>query len=304
MKRGWIIALAIVLIGFVGAYVWYSRLKNEAESEGGAYDGTLKPRVELSRFDFTDISDDAITMNMYVLIDNPLPVEFKARRVNYSFLINNKEVVKDSYDKTIQLKSKDSTTIALPAKLLAEKMTNVLKDIEARGDDSTNYRLRTTFDLDVPILGERTFTIDETRRLPTYHIPKIKVEEIDFGKLSLKEMDVAAKVNIINRNKFPYNITDAHYTVTINGKQIAEGDQEEPILVKKQSTTPVVFPVTVKPGQMLGLLPKALFDKKDTPVEVAFRCKVLDKNNNPMFQNSKFVTTIRGTLADFTKKKQ
>lgn len=304
MKRGWIIALAIVLIGFVGAYVWYSRLKNEAASEGGAYDGTLKPRVELSRFDFTDISDDAITMNMYVLIDNPLPVEFKARRVNYSFLINNKEVVKDSYDKTIQLKSKDSTTIALPAKLLAEKMTNVLKDIEARGDDSTNYRLRTTFDLDVPILGERTFTIDETRRLPTYHIPKIKVEEIDFGKLSLKEMDVAAKVNIINRNKFPYNITDAHYTVTINGKQIAEGDQEEPILVKKQSTTPVVFPVTVKPGQMLGLLPKALFDKKDTPVEVAFRCKVLDKNNNPMFQNSKFVTTIRGTLADFTKKKQ
>lgn len=304
MKRGWIIALAIVLIGFVGAYVWYSRLKNEAESEGGAYDGTLKPRVELSRFDFTDISDDAITMNMYVLIDNPLPVEFKARRVNYSFLINNKEVVKDSYDKTIQLKSKDSTTIALPAKLLAEKMTNVLKDIEARGDDSTNYRLRTTFDLDVPILGERTFTIDETRRLPTYHIPKIKVEEIDFGKLSLKEMDVAAKVNIINRNKFPYNITDAHYTVTINGKQIAEGDQKEPIVVKKQSTTPVVFPVTVKPGQMLGLLPKALFDKKDTPVEVAFRCKVLDKNNNPMFQNSKFVTTIRGTLADFTKKKQ
>jgi len=303
MKKGWIIALLLLLVGGIGAYVWYSRLRNEADSEGGAYDGTLKPRVELSRFDFTDFSDETISMNMYLLIDNPLPIEFKARKVNYSFYVNGQELVSDSYEKVVSLKSKDSTTIALPAKLKATKMTEVLKDLEQRGVDSTNYRLRTTFDLDVPILGERTFTVDKTLRLPTYHIPQFKVDEIDYGKLSLKAMDVAAKVNIINKNKFPYNITDTHYTITIDGKQIAEGDQPEPILIKKQSTTPVVFPVMVKPGQAIGLLPKALFDKKDTPIEIAFRCKILDKNNNPMFQHSKFVTTIRGTLADFTKKK-
>lgn len=302
MKKGWTIALLLLLVGCIGAYVWYSRLRNEANAEGGAYDGTLKPRVELSRFDFTDISDDNISMNMYLLIDNPLPIEFKARKVNYSFYINGQELVNDSYEKVVSLQSKDSTTIALPAKLKAKKMTQVLKDLEQRGVDSTNYRLRTTFDLDVPILGERTFTIDETRRLPTYYIPQVKVDDIDLGKLSLKSMDVAAKVNIINKNKFPYNITDTHYTITINGKQIAEGDQPEPILIKEQSTTPVVFPVTVKPGQALGLLPKALFDKKDTPYEVVFRCKILDKNNNPMFQESKYMSTVRGTLADFKKK--
>ena len=63
------------------------------------------------------------------------------------------------------------------------------------------------------------------------------------------------------------------------------------------------MPMTVKPGQSPGLLLKMLFDKKDTPVEIAFRCKILDKNDNPTFNESKIVTTIKGSLADFMKLK-
>lgn len=303
MKKGWIIALVLLLLGGIGAYVWYSRLKNRAEAEGGAYDGTLKLRVELSRFDFRNITDDEITMNMYILLDNPLPIALKGTNVDYSFYINGKELVKEKYEKTVVVKSQDSTTIALPAKLEAKKMTAVLKDLEDRKVDSTNYRIRITFDTDVPILGEKKITIDQTRRMPIYHVPQFKVEHLDLGKFGFKNMDVAAKVNIINKNKFPYNIIDTHYTITVDGKQIIEGDQPEPILIKKESTTPVVFPLTVKTGKAIGLIPKALFDKKETPVEVFFRCKVLDKNDNPMFQHSKFVTTVKGTLADFMGKK-
>lgn len=302
MKKGWIIALGLLLIGILGAYIYYNRLKSNAEAEGGAYDGTLKPRVELSRFDFENITDDEITMNMYILLDNPLPIALKGHNVNYSFYINDQELVKESYKKVVEVKAEDSTTIALPAKLEAKKMTRVLEDLDRRKVDIADYRLRISFDTDVPILGEKKINIDQTRRLPTYHIPQFKVEDIDYGKLSLKAMDIAAKVNIINKNKFPYNITDTHYTVVIDGKEIADGVQAEPILIKKEGTTPVVFPVTVKPGKALGLLPKALFDKKDTPIEITFRCKILDKNNNPIFQHSKFVTTIKGTLADFKKK--
>ena len=278
-------------------------MKSNAEAEGGAYDGTLKPRVELSRFDFENITDDEITMNMYILLDNPLPVALKGRNVDYSFYINDQELVKESYEKVVEVNAEDSTTLALPAKLKATKMTSVLEDLDRRKVDSADYRLRISFDTDVPILGEKKINIDQTRRMPTYHIPQFKVEDIDLGKFGFNNMDVAAKVNIINKNKFPYNITDTHYTVVIDGKEIADGVQAEPILIKKESTTPVVFPVTVKPGKALGLLPKALFDKKDTPIEITFRCKILDKDNNPMFQHSKFVTTIKGTLADFMKKK-
>lgn len=303
MKKGLIITLSVLLLLGLGGYIYYTNLKSNALARGGAYDGTLKPRLELSRFDFTNFTDDAIQMNMYLLLDNPLPIGFKAKRVNYSFYIANEEVVKDAYEKAIEVKPQDSTLIALPAKLLSKKLIKVLKRLEASGTDSTDYRITTVFDLDVPIAGERTFSVSQSIRAPVYHIPQFKVADIDLGKFGLNRTDVAATIICTNKNKFPYNITDAHYSITIDGKCIAEGDQPQAILIKKSGTTPFVLPVTVKPGASLGLLPKLLFNKKDTPVELVFRCKILDKGKNPMFQKSKFATTIKGTLADFMKQK-
>jgi len=303
MKKGWIIALGLLLVGVVGAFVWYNTLKNKAESRPGAYDDTLKPRLELSRFDFTDISDEHIKLNAVLLIDNPLPVALTASRINYTIYIADTPVIEDSYQKGFSIKSGDSSLIELPVDIITKRLSGVLETLDKKGIDSTTYKIKTSFDLDVPILGERTFTVTAQRYLPTYYIPKIKVEDIDFGKLSLKEQDIAAKVSVNNRNKFPYNITDTHYTVTINGKQIAEGYQPEPILIKAEATTPVVFPVTGKVGKTLSVLPKMLFDKKDTPYVINFRCRIIDKNGDMSFKNSKFVATIRGTMDDFKKLK-
>lgn len=301
MKKGWIIALTLLLVGLIGAYVWYSRLKNEAAAEGGAHDNTLKPRLEMSTLEITDLDDDRTTMNMKLLIDNPLPVGFSAKGLSYTILMANTPIIEDSYEKPVTIKSGDSTVVTLPMHLLNKKLMTVLKTLDRKNIDSTTYTVRSRFDLDVPILGERTFNTTITRRLPTFYLPKIKIEDIDFGKLGLKRTDVAAKVNVTNENRFPFNFTDTHYTVSIDGKEIAQGNQPDPILIRKQATTPVVFPVTVKPGQSLGLLPKMLFDKKDTPFLVTFRSKIITKDDNAMFKNSKMNTVIRGTLADFKK---
>ncbi|MFD2934109.1 LEA type 2 family protein [Spirosoma flavum] len=301
MKKGWMIALILLLIGSIGAYIWYNRVKDKASVEGGAANNTLKPHLEMGTVEITDIDDDRIKVNVILLIDNPLPVGFKASRLAYTILMANTPVIEDVYAKPIEVKSGDSTEVTLPMEIQIKKLMQVLKTLDRKDIDSTTYTIRSRFDLDIPILGERTFSPIITRRLPTYYLPEIKIEDIDFGKLGLKRTDVAAKVAITNKNKFPFNITDTHYTVSIDGKEIAQGDQPEPILIKKQATTPVVFPVTVKPGQTLGLLPKMLFDKKDTPFLVTLRCRLIDKEGNLAFKNSKMRTAIRGTLADFKK---
>lgn len=275
--------------------------RQEKKSEKDTPDKSLKPKLAMSNVNITNISDDAIHMNVMLLIDNPLPVSFSAKKLNYTLSIAGQEVMKDAYQKPITVKSGDSTVVTLPAKLMAEKLTHVLKGLEAKGIDSTDYQLKSSFELDVPILGERTFTVTSTKKLPTFYIPKIKVEDLDLGHIGLKHTDLAAKVSIQNKNKFPFTFTDTHYTIKINGKLIADGDQKEPILIKKQATTPVVFPVTMKPGQALSLLPKALFDKKDTHYEIDFRAKILEKEGNALIKNSKIAAKITGTLDDIKK---
>ncbi|UFH54161.1 LEA type 2 family protein [Spirosoma sp. KNUC1025] len=304
MKKGLIIGLLVLLIAGAGAYIWYRTTLDRRESTGKPYDNTLKPRLELTRFNITNVAEEAINMEMYLLIDNPLPIGFKAHQMDYTVYIADTPVVKDSYKKAIEIKSGDSTLLALPVKILAKTMTQVLKTLERKGIDSTTYKVRSSFALDVPILGEKTFAITMERRLPTFYLPEIKIEDIDFGPLGLKRTDVAAKVNITNKNKIPFNISDAHYTVTIDGKEIADGHQPDPILIKAQATTPVIFPVTARPGKTLSVLPKMLFDKKDTPYLVTFRCKLIDKKGDLAFKDSKFASTIRGTLDDFKKLKK
>lgn len=303
VKKGWIITIGVLLLVGIGGYVYYNSLKNKAKAKDGDPDASLKPRLELSRFTLTDITDEAVLLNIYLLIDNPLPIGFKAKKVDYTLYIDNREVAKDAYNKTIEVKSQDSTLVALPVKLFLKKMVGTLKRLEAAGTDSTDYRIRTTFDLDVPIAGERTFTVSQSIRGPVLYLLEFKVVDIDLGKFGLNRTDVAATMVCTNKNKTPFNISDTHYSVTIDGKQIAEGDQPDPIRIKKQGATRFVVPMTVKPGQSLGLLPKMLFNKKDTPVEVSFRCRILDKSKNPVFNESKITTTIRGNLAEFMKMK-
>lgn len=301
MKRGGIIALALLLLGSIGAYVWYNRLKTNARAEGGPHDDSLKPRLEMGNVNITNIDDNKIDMTVRLLIDNPLPVGFKAKRLSYTVLMANTPIVEDSYQKAIEIKSGDSTYVTLPMKVLIDKLTTVLKTLDKKDIDSTTYTVRSSFDLDVPILGDRTFKTTINKRLPTFYLPKIKIENIDFGKVGLKHTDVAAKASIFNQNKFSFNITDTHYSVMIDGKQISEGDQPEPILIKAQATTPVVFPVTMKPGKLLSVLPDALFNKETTPYVVNFRAKLIDRENSAIFSNSKLNTQIKGTLADFKK---
>ncbi|RRA99888.1 LEA type 2 family protein [Larkinella rosea] len=302
MKKGWIIALGLLLIGFAGAYIWYQRQQKKAADE--PHGTVLTPRLELASFLITDIEDDHISMTMKLLIDNPLPVGFKASKVDYELYIDTAMVMKDSYRKTVELEAGDSTMITLPAKLLYKRLEYVLKQLDQQHVDSTVYTIRSTFDLDVPVVGQRTFSVKAEKKLPTFYIPTVKITDISFGKIGFKETDLAVKADIENRNKIPFSFKDAKYVVSIDGDVVAEGSQPEPLLIKAQAVTPAVFPVTLKPGTFDNVAWKALFKKKTTNFLVVFRSKLITKEGNSALDDSQIVNRIKGTLADLKELKK
>lgn len=295
------VVAGLLILAVAGGYVWYRQAKNQAATEKGAYDTTLKPRLEMTNITINEVDDDSVSLNVSVLIDNPLPVGFRARSLRYTVYVAKTPVVEEQYAKPIAVRAGDRTLLTLPMKLRHKQLIDVVKTLEQKGIDSTTYGVRAAFELEVPILGERTFTQTIETRRPVIYLPDVKIEHIDLGKLGLKRTDVAATVAVTNRNRMPLSITDTYYQVVIDGKEIAEGHQPDPILIRKQAATSVVFPLTLKPGQSMALLPKFLFDKKDTPFRVLFRCKLLDKGKNPVFDRSQFNTVVRGTLADLKK---
>ena len=302
MKKGWLIALGILLLGLLIAFLWYKRQERLAESE--PYGTVLKPRIEFSTWEITDVDADRVKVKGRLLIDNPLPVRFKAKRMDFDFLIDSTLVSSGQYPATIEIEPSDSSVVVLPIETSMKKLEGVLDRLHRNHVDSVYYTVRSRFDLDIPILGDRTFTDTTKIKLPTVYLPTFKVQKVDVGKIGLKENDLAMNVAIENRNVVPFNIFDTHYTISINNEVIAEGYQADPILIKKQATTPVVFPVTLKPGKLLGMTGKMLFDKKDTPMVIEFRCKVIDKEGNNMFKNSKMAVRVEGTMDEFMAAKK
>ncbi len=297
MKKGWLITIGLVLAGCILAFIWYRQQVKRAAEE--PYGTVLKPRLELSSWEVTDIDADLVKVNGKLLIDNPLPVGFKAKRMYFEFLIDSTVVSRGDYPQTIAVEPSDSSTITIPVEVPLKPLEAKLKHLYEYNIDSVVYTVRTRFDLDVPLLGNRTFTDTLNRKLPTVYVPTLKIERVKIGKIGLNESELAMNISVGNRNAFPIRFFDTRYVVSVDGKEIAEGYQPDSILIEKQSTTPVVLPLTLKPNTLLGLTGKMLFDKKDTPMLVRFQCKLIDKDGDNLFRDSKMTMRVEGTMAEF-----
>src|SRR4051812_16890039 len=154
--RKWIIALAIVALLFVGFWLWWraphSAIKQEAQQ--------LKPQLSIASLNITNIDEDKISATSNIILRNNLPVEVKTKRLDYVIYIDSAKVIEDSYSKPITIHSSDTTAIRLPMEIMFRKMTAVLKRFENKNIDSADYTMKAAFQVDVPIAGERNFTMN------------------------------------------------------------------------------------------------------------------------------------------------
>ncbi len=289
--KKWLIALAIVALVAVGFWLWWraphSSIKKEANQ--------LKPELSIASFDITDIDENKISGTSKIVLRNNLPLEVKTNRLDYVIYIDSAKVIEDSYSKPITIRSSDTTAIRLPMEIMFKKMTAVMKRFENKNIDSADYTMRATFQVDVPIAGERNFTMSFSKRLPALRLLKAKVENIDIGKLGLKESSLDMTVNVQNPNAFPIKMKDGKYKLSINNDEnVMEGVMEKIVNIPAHGSAPVSMHVDMKTMKIPKLGWKMLFDAKDTPFKLTFGNKLI--SDNGILNNSNMAFNMSGTL--------
>ncbi len=293
--KKWLIALAIVALVALGLWLWWraphSSIKKEAQH--------LKPELSVASFDITNIDEDKISATSKIVLRNNLPLEVKTNRLNYVIYIDSARVIEDSYSKPITIRSSDTTAIRLPMEIMFRKMTAVLKRFEDKHIDSADYSMKATFQVDVPIAGERNFTMNFSKRLPALRLLKAKMGDIDIGKLGLKESSLDMTVNVENPNAFPIKMKDGKYKFSIdNDENVMEGVMQQVVNIPAHGSAPVAMHVDMKTMKIPKLGWKMLFDKKDTRFKMNFSSKLMAENG--MLNNSKMAFNMSGTLAELT----
>jgi LEA14-like dessication related protein len=156
--------------------------------------------------------------------------------------------------------------------------------------------LKARFAVDVPVAGNRNFSMDISKRLPTIQAPKVKVKNVDLNALRVKKEGVDMILEIRNLNGFPLKLRDASYAFAVEDDMELTGRLEKDVNIPAHSTENVSLHATVKEAKVLKVGWKLLTNKDDTHFTYKFRCKLASQNG--ILANSAMNTTIRGTLGE------
>ena len=295
MKNKIILILVILFIAIIASVlIWrswgYVRDKDPNKT-------FLLPRLELSQVDITSLTSEKTEMTINVLIKNQIPLSFTADSLQYRIFINDREVMKDHYKKSITLKSNDISRISLPITIFNRDLISVLKANERENIDSVEYRFRVSFFTD--ILFKKQFDVDIKKFLPLIHIPVVKSGHIEISSLNFSGAVFKLIVSIKNQNVFSLKSKNIAYELSIEDNKLIKGIIPGLTDIQAKSVTDLTIPITIS-FKEVG---KTLFDllKKGNNVGYKLHLTFRIESENNMMKNSKVILESEGSVKSLMK---
>src|SRR5664280_800808 len=124
--------IAIIASFFIWRYWSYMRDKDQNKT-------FLLPRLELSQLKITSLTSQKTEMMVKVDIKNQLPLSFTIDSLQYRIFINDTEILKDHYKKSISLKRNTSSLISLPITIFNDSISSVIKANRRENVDSVEF---------------------------------------------------------------------------------------------------------------------------------------------------------------------
>jgi len=295
MKKKNILILVIVFIVIIASFlIWRSWSYVHDKDPNKTF---LLPRLELSQVDITSLTSEKTEMTVKVLIKNQIPLSFTADSLQYRIFIDDKEVMKDHYKKSITLKSNDISRISLPITIFNSDLISILKANERENIDSVEYRFRVSFFTD--ILFKKQFDVDIKKFLPLVHIPEVIAGHIEIISLNFSGAVFQLLVSIKNQNAFSLKSKNIAYELSIEDNKLIKGIIPGLTDIHAKSVTELTIPITIS-FKEVG---KTLFDllKKGNNVGYKLHLTFRIESENNMMKNSKVILESEGSVKSLMK---
>jgi len=294
MKKVILICLLLVLFTVAGFFAWlYIRYAGDPDPNKSF----LLPKVAMSVIEVNSLSAEKADLSVGVLIKNQLPITIKADSFQYQLYINDAEIIKTRYKKTILLEANDSSWITLPVTVLKHDVDSVIKANEKRGIDSVEYKLNATFVTD--LIFKKKFSVSVKRFLPLIHIPDLKVNRVEIDSLNFKRAAVTLDVDIRNDNVFDIKVKDYSYEAQIEDHEWIKGTIKGITDIKAKATTGIEIPMTISLKEVGKTIGKLL--RKGKNVNYKLTLKFQMESDVDMLKHSKAIVKSSGSVKSLLK---
>lgn len=292
------ILLILLVLLLAGGAAWYFYKKENGNPESG-----LKPRIELAVARISAITDSTLDLSLDLLVHNPLPVGLDIASMAYTVKMGETTIVENEYAEPFVVEGRDSSTVKVAAQL---NLLNLIEEINKQdrlGNDSVDYHMESTLHLREPFFGKDTLRISRNMRREVYHLPEIEVLGFDLEKFRLNKSDIILKLKLTNNNSFPLEFRNPTYSINVGKQdQLLKGSTQGGALVKANSTDTYEIPFKIDMGDLLKTAGQLLFQGKDLPFQLNFKCTL--KSPNEMVDNSTLNYIVDGELRDLEELKK
>ena len=282
--------IAIIASFFIWRYWNYVRDKDPNKT-------FLLPRLELSELDITSLTSKKIEMTLKLDIKNQLPLSFTVDSLHYRIFINDTEILKDHYKKSISLKRNASSQISFPITFFNDSISSVFKANERENADSVEFHFQGSFF--TRIFFKKQFNVDINRLIPRIYPPEVNAEHFKIDSLNFSRAVVRLLVSINNQNVFLFKAENIAYELSIEDNQWIKGVIPGNIDVKAKSITDLTIPITISFKEVSKTLFGLLTKGSNVRYKLHLTFKIESDNN--MIRNSKVILESEGSVKSLMK---
>lgn len=206
MRRLWIASALFLLAGCAA-------LQNFAQSAFTA------PTLDFKSADVTDVSLSGATVNLVYTVHNPNSVGLSLADVDYSFLVEGKQVAAGRPPHGLHLPANGSADVTFPAQVKFADLGAVLETFLTK--DVAHYRAEGHLGVDTPI-GVVTLPLSKEGQFPVPKVPAVAFQAPHVTDLSWNGATLQIPLTVTNRNGFALPVGGISGNLKIAGVPVGE----------------------------------------------------------------------------------
>ena len=178
-----------------------------------------RPTARVVGVSFRDIGLKSLTLLFDVEVENRYSVPLPLVNLDYSLASRGESFLSGDADIQGEVPANGTKTVPLPAKVTFLELLKAVKGV--RLGSVVPYEADLGLSVKAPLLGRLRLPLKKEGQMPVPTVPDVDVAEIKWDKLTLQEASGTIKLQLVNRNQFPMDLSRIAYSLSLGDVEVA-----------------------------------------------------------------------------------
>ena len=202
---------------------------------------TIKPTAKVTGTRLANITFEQVDLVFDLAVENKNPITLDLAGLDYDLKIENQSLVSGVTAKAVKLKANSTSPVQLPVTLKFDDLKKLPGELWNK--DKLAYDLQTTFNINLPVIGNYAIPVSKQGELPVPKTPDIKIKDVKVKKLSFTNAELVAQVEVSNPNDFDLGVSNLNYQLNVNQQNWGQGKINKSTNIPKRGKGIVEIPV-------------------------------------------------------------